>query len=75
MFGTNYSSKKPNKIKCRDILILNGLYFTLSTFADKNKNINFANNIYSYRSKYPYLFIYPKKVYLKIIIINYLLMT
>ena len=52
--------KKPNKIKCRDNLILNGLYFTLSTFADKYKNINFANKIYSYRSKYPYLFIYQK---------------
>ena len=52
--------KKPNKIKCRDNLILNGLYFTLSTFADKYKNINFANKIYSYRSKYPYLFIYKK---------------
>ena len=23
--------------------------------------IDFANNIYSYRSKYPHLFIYPKK--------------
>ena len=52
--------KKPNKIKCRDNLILNGLYFTLSTFADKYKNINIANKIYSYRSKYPYLFIYQK---------------
>ena len=52
--------KKPNKIKCRDNLILNGLYFTLSTFADKYKNINFANKIYNYRSKYPYLFIYQK---------------
>jgi len=53
--------KKPNKIKCRDTLILDGVYFTLSTSLDKNKNIDFANNIYSYRSKYPYLYIYPKK--------------
>jgi len=53
--------KKPNKIKCRDTLILDGVYFTLSTSLDKSKNIDFANNIYSYRSKYPYLYIYPKK--------------
>ena len=53
--------KEPNKIKCRDILLLDGEYFTLSTFAIKNKKIDFANNIYSYRAKYPQLFIYPKK--------------
>ena len=52
--------KKPNKIKCRDILILDGTYFTLSTSKNKNKDINYADNIYNYRSKYPYLFIYPK---------------
>ena len=41
---------------------------------DKNKKIDFANNIYSYRAKYPHLFIYPKKNFennKK----NYLLMT
>ena len=42
-------------------MVLNGQNFTLSTFADNNKNINFANKIYSYKSKYPHLFIYPKK--------------
>ena len=66
--------KEPNKIKCRDNLILNGEYFTLSTFANKYKNINFANKIYSYRSKYPYLFIYQKTNF-EIIIIKPLFMT
>ena len=31
--------KEPNKIKCRDILLLDGEYFTLSTFALKIKKL------------------------------------
>lgn len=52
--------KIPKKIKCRDTLILNSEYFSLSTLEDKDKNINFANDIFNYRSRYPHLFIYPK---------------